>query len=71
MSEVAKRTYTPHCSLVYIEGKARVAARVHIHTDAAAQGPEIDRSEAGKISEEIIHGRPFAPQLLFDVSSTL
>ena len=49
--------------LVYMLGKALVTTYVHNHTDIAAKGPEIDRSELGKISAEIIHGRPFAPKL--------
>lgn len=38
-----------------------VTTRVHIHTDAAAHGPDIERIDAGKISLEMIQGRPFAP----------
>lgn len=61
MRDVAKNTYTPHCMLVYICGRALVTTRVQIQTDAAAKGPEIDRKDVGKISEEMIQGRPLAP----------
>ena len=59
--QVAKKTYTPHSMEVYIEGSDLVAIKVHIQTDAAAHGPDMDRIDAGKISEEMIQGRPFAP----------
>jgi hypothetical protein len=38
-----------------------VTTRVQIHTEAAANGPEMERNEDGKISALMIHGRPFAP----------
>ena len=60
--EVAKNTYTPQPMLVYIWGRALVTTRVQIHTLAAAKGPEKDLRVEGKISEEMIHGRPFAPK---------
>ena len=44
-------------------GRAFVTTYVHNQTDIAAKGPEMDRSELGKISEEIIHGSPLAPKL--------
>jgi hypothetical protein len=49
--------------LVNMLGRAFVTTKVHNQTDIAAKGPEMDRSEVGKISEEIIHGRPLAPKL--------
>ena len=44
-------------------GKAFVTTYVHSHTDIAAKGPEMDRSELGKISDDIIQGSPLAPKL--------
>jgi hypothetical protein len=49
--------------LVNMLGRAFVTTKVHSQTDIAAKGPEMDRSEVGKISEEIIHGSPLAPKL--------
>lgn len=57
---VAKNTYTPHAMLVYIWGKDFVTISVQIQTEAAANGPEMERSEEGKISAEMIQGKPLA-----------
>lgn len=69
INAVAKNTYTPHCMLVYICGSALVTTKVQIQTDAAAKGPEIDLSDDGKISAEMIHGSPLAPKLYHVVVS--
>lgn len=47
--------------LVYIDGRALVTTYVHSHTLIPAKGPEIERREVGKISEDMIQGRPLAP----------
>ena len=47
--------------LVYIDGSAFLTTNVQSQTDIPAQGPEIERSELGKISELMIHGSPLAP----------
>ena len=44
-----------------IEGKAFVTTKVHNHTLIPAHGPEILRRPAGKISADMIQGKPFAP----------
>lgn len=59
---VANKTYTPQPMLVYICGRHFVTMSVQIHTLAAAKGPDTERSVVGKISLEIIQGRPFAPK---------
>jgi hypothetical protein len=41
-------------------GRLFVAIKVQIQTDAAANGPETERNEDGKISAEMIQGRPLA-----------
>jgi hypothetical protein len=58
--QLAKNTYTPHPMLVYICGRALVTTSVQIHTLAAAKGPETERMVVGKISAEMIQGRPLA-----------
>jgi hypothetical protein len=45
---------------VYISGSDLVTMKVQSQTDIPAKGPEIERREDGKISEEIIQGRPLA-----------
>jgi hypothetical protein len=65
----AKKTYTPHCILVYMLGRLFVAIKVQIQTDAAANGPETERNEDGKISAEMIQGRPLAMRKLAIISS--
>jgi hypothetical protein len=44
-----------------------VTIKVQIQTDAAAKGPEMERNEDGKISAEIIQGRPLAPNDLHNL----
>jgi len=47
---------------VNIDGSALVTTNVHNHTLIPAQGPEILRRLPGKISAEMIQGRPLAPK---------